>query len=133
MTYLIDSCVVAWLMTKSSVISPRAKEIITNPHIDVYASTISFWELSLKHSLGKLPLEGVELEDFEEVLFDMGIGVIGLNEKESLSFYRLPEVTGHRDPFDRMLIWQAITRGMALISNDEAFEQYRAFGLRLVW
>jgi len=133
MIYLIDSCVVAWLMTNSNMISPRAKEIITDPHIDVYASTVSFWELSLKHSLGKLLINEVEIEDFEEILFDMGIAVIGLNERESLSFYRLPAVTGHRDPFDRMLIWQAITRGMTLISNDEAFQNYRAFGLRLVW
>ena len=133
MNYLIDSHVLLWHLDDDPALSSRAREIIIDPHNDVYASTVSFWELSLKHALGKFPFEGVELEDFEEYLYESGLGIIGLNERESLSFHRLPAVSGHRDPFDRMLIWQAITRGMALISNDKYFEQYRAFGLRLVW
>jgi len=133
MKYLIDSCVLLWLAMESNKISPRARTIIADPHIDVYASTISFWELSLKHSIGKLTLEGVEVEDLLEILFESGLSLIGLNEQESSSFHRLPVVAGHRDPFDRMLIWQSITRGMTLISNDSRFEYYRSFGLRLLW
>lgn len=133
MICLLDSHVLLWFYDDNPALSSRARALIDDPNTDVYVSTVSFWELSLKHALGKLPLRGVELEDFEDYLFDSGLGVIGLNERESLSFHRLPAVPGHRDPFDRMLIWQAISRGMALISNDSSFEQYRAFGLRLVW
>ncbi|MDR2716282.1 MAG: type II toxin-antitoxin system VapC family toxin [Coriobacteriaceae bacterium] len=131
--YLMDSHVLLWIHDDNPALSNRARGIITDPRNEVYASTVSFWELSLKHALGKLPLAGVELEDFEGYLGDSGLGVIGLNERESLSFHRLPPVAGHRDPFDRMLIWQAISRGMSLISNDSSFEAYRAFGLHLTW
>jgi len=133
MKYLIDSCVLLWLAMESDKISSRARAIITDPHIDVFASTISLWELSLKHAIGKLTLEGVVVEDLVEILYESGFSLIGLNELESSSFHRLPKVKGHRDPFDRMLIWQSITRGMTLISSDTSFDAYRSFGLRLLW
>jgi len=133
MIYLMDSCVLLWFIMESDKISSRARAIIEDPHKDVYASTISLWELSLKHASGKLPLKNIEIEDFLEILYESGLAIIGLNEQESSSFHRLPKIESHRDPFDRMLIWQAITRGMTLISNDAAFEQYRSYGLRLLW
>ena len=133
MKYLIDSCVLLWLIMDSEKLSPRAQAIIAAPHVDVYASTVSLWELSLKYARGKLALEGVEVEDFQEILFESGLALIGLNEQESSSYSRLSAVENHRDPFDRMLIWQAITRGMTLISSDKAFDAYRSFGLRLLW
>jgi PIN domain nuclease of toxin-antitoxin system len=82
--------------------------------------------------MGKLPLDGHDLEELEDALFAMRVSIIGLNEQESLSFYHLPMVEGHRDPFDRMLVWQAIKRDMALLSSDKALEPYEAFGLRLI-
>ena len=133
MIYLMDSCALIWFVMDSKKLSARARAVIDDPHRDVYASTVSFWELSLKHALGRLSLEGVSIEDFLEVVYESGLAIIGLNEQESTSIHRLPAVAGHRDPFDRMLIWQAITRGMTLISNDEAFEHYRSCGLRLLW
>ena len=133
MAYLMDSHVLLWYFDENPALSPQARAIIADPSTEVHVSTVSFWELSLKHALGKLPLEGTEIEDFERLLRQSGIGIIDLNAKESLSFHRLPAVEGHRDPFDRMLIWQAITRSMTLLSSDKTFEQYRAFGLHLVW
>jgi PIN domain nuclease of toxin-antitoxin system len=133
MICLLDSHALLWFLLDDKRLSPRVRALILDRHTDVYASTVSFWEISLKKGIGKLPLTGIPLEDYEEYLFDQYIGIIGLNEQESLSFYHLPQVEGHRDPFDRMLAWQAIKRGMALISSDAVFEQYRAFGLRLVW
>ena len=133
MIYLMDSCVLLWLAMEGDRISAKARAVITNPHIDVYASTVSFWELSLKHVLGKLDLKDREIKDFLELLYESGLGIICLNEQESSSLHRLPAVEGHKDPFDRMLIWQAINRGMTLISNDKAFEHYRSCGLRLLW
>ena len=133
MICLMDSHVMLWHFDDNPALSTRARKVIADPQIDVYVSTVTFWELSLKHALGKLSLEGIEPEEFEENLHDSGLAIIGLNERESSSFHRLPAVPGHRDPFDRMLIWQAMCRGMTLISNDECFEPYRAFGLRLLW
>jgi PIN domain nuclease of toxin-antitoxin system len=90
--------------------------------------------MSIKHSIGKLPIDRPDLEELEAYLIDdMFIGIIGLNEQESLSFSRLPFFSNHRDPFNRMLAWQAIKRNMALISADPAFEHYRKCGLRIIW
>jgi PIN domain nuclease of toxin-antitoxin system len=80
-----------------------------------------------------LRLTGLELDDLEEILFDARIGIIGLNERESLTSGRLPMRQNHKDPFDRMLIWQAITRDMTLISKDEQIAKYRENGLRTAW
>jgi PIN domain nuclease of toxin-antitoxin system len=132
--YLLDTCALIWLLQKSDKLSKNAKELIDDIHTEVFASTVSFWEISLKHSIGKLHIKDLDVEDIVEILVDdMHIGIIGLNEQESLSFYRLPFLTEHRDPFDRMLVWQAIKRNMAIISCDPALAQYQQCGLRLIW
>ncbi len=123
-----------WLLEKPEKLSKKVVQLIEDRKNDVYVSTVSFWELSLKHSIGKLSFEGVDLEEIEATLLDeLFIGIIGLNEQESLSYFRLPYFEDHRDPFDRMLAWQAIKRDMALVSSDSAFESYRQCGLRVIW
>jgi PIN domain nuclease of toxin-antitoxin system len=134
MKYLLDSHAIFWLVDKNPKLSATALEIIGDIHKEVFASTISFWELSLKMGLGKFSVDLPEFEELEEILIeDFHIGIIGLNEKESLSFYRLPMPPEHRDPFDRMLVWQAIRRNMTLISCDPALEWYKHHGLSIVW
>jgi PIN domain nuclease of toxin-antitoxin system len=134
MICLLDTHALIWYLSKTEELSERVKRLIADPHADIYASTISFWEMSIKHSYGKLSFDDVfEVDDLEEILDEHHIGVIGLNERESSSYHRLPKVEGHKDPFDRLLIWQAMTRNMALISADKSFDPYRAFGLRIVW
>ncbi|MDR2035232.1 MAG: type II toxin-antitoxin system VapC family toxin [Coriobacteriales bacterium] len=134
MKCLLDTCSLLWLLSDSKKLSSKAVEVIKDRRIEVYASTISFWELSLKHGIGKLALENYEIEEIDAILLeDLAIGIIGLNEQESLSYFRLPSAKDHRDPFERMLAWQAIKRDMALVSSDPAFEQYRRCGLRIIW
>lgn len=134
MKYLLDTCALIWLLHEPERLSSKATALMENPHSEIFVSTISLWELSLKQSIGKISLEGIELEELESILVDdLFIGIIGLSEQESLSYYQLPYFANHRDPFDRMLVWQAIKRNMALISSHVAFEHYRQCGLRLVW
>jgi PIN domain nuclease of toxin-antitoxin system len=133
MIALLDTCTLLWTLDESSRLSASVKEAIVNPRNEVSVSTVSFWEISLKHALGKLPLHGFEPDDLEEIMREAGFNIIGLNEHESSSVYRLPAKDNHKDPFDRMLIWQAITRGMTLMSNDAQFAQYREHSLRLFW
>ncbi len=63
---------------------------------------------------------------------EMGIEILNVKSAEAASFYKLPRLA-HKDPFDRMVIWQAILRKMMLISSDREFRQYRQYDLRLVW
>ena len=134
MKCLLDTCALIWLLSEPEKLGVKATELIRDRRTDVYVSTISFWEASLKSSIGKLTIEGVELEEVDSILIDdLFIGIIGLNEQESLSFHRLPFFGGHRDTFDRMLVWQAIKRDMALLTSDPELEQYRQCGLRIIW
>ena len=52
---------------------------------------------------------------------------------EVITFHKLPLKDNHKDPFDRMLIWQAITKDMTIISKDKLFEQYKENGLKIIW
>jgi len=63
----------------------------------------------------------------------MNFSIISLQEKESITFHELPVKEKHKDPFDRMLIWQAITKNMVIISKDESFAQYVNDGLKIIW
>ena len=59
--------------------------------------------------------------------------VLDMRENEAITFHELPLKEKHKDPFDRMLIWQAITNNMIMISKDGLFEQYKKDGLKLAW
>jgi PIN domain nuclease of toxin-antitoxin system len=56
-----------------------------------------------------------------------------LKEMETITFHELPLKENHKDPFDRMLVWQAITNGMALLSRDNSLKQYEENGLKKIW
>ena len=96
------------------------------------ASVVSFWEISLKCALGKLELEGARPEDLPEVTERMGIDILPLSAHEAAGFYKLPKRM-HKDPFDRLIIWQAIQRGMHLVTRDRSFEDYVEAGLRVFY
>jgi PIN domain nuclease of toxin-antitoxin system len=59
--------------------------------------------------------------------------IINLKETETITFSELPLKENHKDPFDRMLLWQAITNKMEFISKDGLFDQYKENGLKLIW
>jgi len=132
MNCLIDSHVFLWAIFSPERLSRRATEIILNPDSTVNVSVVTFWELSLKFALGKLELNGVTPDLFPGAAKDAGFDILSLADHEAASFHALPRLE-HRDPFDRMLIWQAISRKLRLISADRAFDAYRAHGLKTVW
>ena len=81
----------------------------------------------------KFSFEKISINNFPQYARDMGFSIIDMQEKETISFYELPLKDNHRDPFDRMLIWQAITKDMTMISKDSLFEQYKENGLKIIW
>ena len=62
----------------------------------------------------------------------MGLDIVAPSAEESAGFHRLPK-KAHKDPFDRMLIWQCLQRHRALVSWDRALDDYRALGLKTIW
>ena len=99
----------------------------------IYVSAVSFWEISLKYSIGKLDLEGVTPEDFPELVNEEAWEMLPLEAADAAGFHRLPTVGGHKDPFDRMLIHLAIQGGYRFVSKDAAVNDYADQGLMVFW
>jgi PIN domain nuclease of toxin-antitoxin system len=106
--------------------------MIKSQENDVAVSVVSFWEISLKYTLGKLELHAVEPDDLPDYTRQMGIDILPIDPSEAASFHKLPTLR-HKDPFDRLIIWQAIQRKITLISKDREFKDYLKFGLKTYW
>ena len=94
-------------------------------------STVTFWEISLKYSLNKLELKGITPDELPGYAKRMNFETLNLNTDDAASFCHLPR-TPHRDPFDRMIIWQAIRGEMTLISKNSKLPAYQKFDLSLL-
>jgi PIN domain nuclease of toxin-antitoxin system len=127
MNYLLDTHTFLWAAFSPRKLSRRAREAIVDPDNEILVSVVTFWEISLKFGLGKIELEGIAPEDLPDVARRMGCEVL-----ELASFHKLPRA-GHKDPFDRMLVYQAIRRHKRLISRDAALAVYAPQGLELLW
>ena len=129
MTYLLDTHYLLWTLTDTSKLSKKITEVVTNPDNDIGVSTISFWEVSLKASIGKLTIKGFSPEDLPAACIAMRFSIVPLGPAESSTYHHL-KGTYHKDPFDRMLIAQAQAENIPIISNDLVFETY---GVRRLW
>lgn len=130
MKYLIDTHIFLWLLFEPSKISNNKLEILKDINNQIYVSSISFWEISLKYSLGKLSLQNCLPDDMPSYAKDMGLEIIDANSSELASIYKLPII--HKDPFDRLIIYQAILRKFVLITQDSKFEAYKEHGLIVI-
>jgi PIN domain nuclease of toxin-antitoxin system len=120
-----------WAVTDPGKISKRIKEVITNPDNSIVVSAISFWEIALKSSIGKLHITGLSPQDFPQACLQMGFDLESLSAEDTSTYHQL-EATYHKDPFDRMLIWQAIRNGYTLISVDSSIKKYATEGLKIL-
>ena len=131
MTYLLDTHYMLWAIADSKKLSKSIKDIVTNPEHRIVVSTISFWEISLKSALGKFEISGFSPEDFPVACLQVGFEIESVSAEDS-STYHLLKATYHKDPFDRMLIWQAIRNDYTLISIDSNVKKYKSEGLKVV-
>ncbi len=122
MKCLLDTCTFLWIISGSNELSPRARALFVDPANDVLLSAVSVWELSVKHALGKLPLPGPIERFLVEQREQHGIVTLPLDEQAVLHLHKLPAL--HRDPFDRMLICQAIEHDCLLLTPDPLIAQY---------
>ncbi len=132
MSYLLDTHSLIWSVLTPAKLSLKTKAILRDAEQEVLVSAVSFWEISLKYALGKLKLEGLSPEDLVGAATDIGFRIIELDAKATSTFHQLSAIY-HRDPFDRMLIWQAIQSEYTLISKDELVQKYQSEGLKVLW
>ncbi|GAB4424630.1 MAG: type II toxin-antitoxin system VapC family toxin [Turneriella sp.] len=131
MKLLLDTHALIWSVTEPKKIPLKTRRLIESAE-HVYISTISIWEISLKYSIGKLRLKNLTPDDFVSAAKEQNFDVLTLSEQDALGFRNVPR-HAHHDPFDRMLIWQAIERGLTLVSAEEQLGEYRALGLKALW
>lgn len=132
MNLLLDTHVFLWSLFAPDKLSKTVVHEIKSPNNEVAVSVVTFWEISLKFALEKLELAGVNPEELPDFAKQMDVEIFPLSAAEASSFHQLPRLS-HKDPFDRIIIWQAIQRKMSLVSMDRDFKMYRQFGLKTFW
>lgn len=132
MNYLVDTQVFLWTILSPKKISKRAEGILLNTELTKHISAVTFWEISLKFSLGKIDLIGVSPDKLPDIAKDTGFEILNLDCNIASSFYKLPKIR-NKDPFDSMLAWQAINYDYCLLTKDQEFIDYNKYGLKIVW
>ena len=122
MKILLDTCAFLWIASDAIELSDQAKALFQNTDNAVYLSSVSVWEIVVKNKLGKLPLPDAPELFINEQCEKHFIENISLDNKSIFHLAELP--TYHRDPFDRMLICQAIEHDLTLLTSDELITQY---------
>jgi PIN domain nuclease of toxin-antitoxin system len=118
MGFLLDTHVLLWWLANDPKLSTDMREIIKNPVNNCFVSAVTIWEIAIKTSLGKLK----QPDDFLAVLLDNRFQVMDISPQHCLNVGSLP--WHHKDPFDRMLISQALVENLTLISVDAKFKLY---------
>jgi len=132
MSCLLDTHALLWSLFDPSRLGKKAADSIQNPEVTVSVSVVSIWEISLKFATGKLELSGVTPDDFPAIIRQSGFDILPIAPDDAATFHHLPHME-HKDPFDRLIIWQAISHKLTLISHDTAFDAYKKLGLKVIW
>lgn len=130
--YLLDTQVLLWSVFEVSKIPKQVQDILKNSENDIFVSPVSLWEISMKHRLGKLDFINFNPVNLPAICGQMQYELLPLEPAEASS-YHLLQSDFHKDPFDRMLIRQAIQQGLILLSADTLIAQYTAEGLKVFW
>lgn len=132
MSYLLDTHTFIWDLFDHKKLSSTARNIIRDTNNQVFVSIISYWEISLKYSLKKIGLKNVLPDTLPKLAEDTGLDSLSLDTETVSMYYKLPKIA-HKDPFDRMLAWQAICKNCILVTKDHEFTLYHNHGLKTVW
>ena len=117
MKLLLDTHVVLWELQGARTVGPCAQEAIERA-AELLFSVVSFAEIGVKAAIGKLAVP----DDLDEHIVQSGVRILGLDPGHGLAVARLP--MHHRDPFDRLLIAQARSEGLTLLSADTRIAEY---------
>jgi PIN domain nuclease of toxin-antitoxin system len=124
---LIDTHTFLWFMDGNNLLSSKARKYIEETPL-VYLSIISIWEIAIKQNIGKLDLS-FTIEQYVDNWKNTDGKILNINENQVFEYQKLE--LHHRDPFDRMLIAQAITENMPIISADTKFDLYSE--IKRIW
>jgi PIN domain nuclease of toxin-antitoxin system len=122
MQLLLDTHALLWWITDAESLSEKARDAISNVENDCFFSVASCWEIAIKCSLGKLTLAQPVEQFIPDQLFRNGIRLLAIDFRHAAKVATLPFL--HRDPFDRLLVAQASSEKMTLVTADAAIARY---------
>jgi PIN domain nuclease of toxin-antitoxin system len=128
MRLLLDTHTLIWWVSNSGRLSRAARNAIRDPANEVLVSAASAWEIATKHRIGRLPEAGPLATEFSENITIEGFIGLPISVRDGEAAGRLPGP--HRDPFDRILMAQALTASLTLVSNERLFDRY---GVARLW
>lgn len=128
MSILLDTHALLWWLSEDSKLTTAAYNSIADSEGTVFISAASAWEIATKNRLGRLPEADALVQNVSWYIADQGFIELPITVLDAEQAGRLPE--HHRDPFDRILIAQALNRGLALLSNERQFDEY---GINRIW
>lgn len=129
--YLLDTHILLWFFFDSQKLSKSISKVLINPENELYISAISFWEISIKFESGKLNLGNVSPSDLKNLAIQNKIIPIDLSSDTSSTFHNL-KISYHKDPFDRILIWQCLKDGYIFLTEDDNIKLYQSEGLKII-
>lgn len=121
---LLDTHALLWWLTDDPALSAPAREAIADPTNEPLVSTASVWEIAIKRSLGKITAP----DDLPSRITDEGLPWLPISADHAWQVRELP--LHHRDPFDRLLVAQALTERVSVVTTDPRFEPY---GVEVLW
>lgn len=128
MRLLLDTHALLWWLTKSPSLTVSAQNLLKNRDNTVLVSAASMWEIATKARLGKLNVAIEVVENFVAYLAHERFEAVSVTIQDAIRAGLLPGP--HKDPFDRMLIAQALADNVPIVSNDRALDGY---GVRRLW
>ncbi|MGH9739010.1 MAG: type II toxin-antitoxin system VapC family toxin [Candidatus Acidiferrales bacterium] len=121
MKLLLDTHLLLWAASEPKRITKSARVLIENPDNEVFFSAASLWEITIKRSIGRRDFQ-VDPRVLRRALLDNGYGEMPITSEHVIYVDQLPPK--HKDPFDRVLVAQAIVEGITLLTNDQKLAGY---------
>jgi PIN domain nuclease of toxin-antitoxin system len=121
MKLLLDTHLLLWAAGTPEKLSPDARALINAPENELFFSPVSLWEVAIKRGLGREDFQ-VDTRLLRRGLLDNGYSELPIGSEHAVEIENLPTI--HRDPFDRMLIAQAMVEGITLFTADSLLTQY---------
>jgi PIN domain nuclease of toxin-antitoxin system len=131
--YLLDTHTLIWVFVDKSKLPERVLKLLQDNETLLFVSAVSFWEIAIKHRKGKLYLENFKIENIPDYCRSLKIEQIPLMPENAINYSNLPYSENHKDPFDRMLVYQCIRGNYTLISKDNKMKFYETDGLNCIW
>jgi PIN domain nuclease of toxin-antitoxin system len=128
MKYLLDTAVWLWSLKSPELIGDEGRRVLELGEEEIYLSAVTSWEISIKMRLGKLDFPGPPAHHVPRFMAKQGLRPLSVTHSHAAKVYDLP--AHHSDPFDRMLIAQALVEGMVILTSDPWLKKYPA---TLLW